>query len=86
MAKGIFRQSPIFLLLTKSLVWKALNVEDYPLEIKQQSNDPDRVGTRACQRGRPIDIGMTNLTKNSSVSDAVRIWNSAPLEITKATT
>ena len=67
-------------------LWKALNIEDYPLEIKQQSATDGKMTTRASEKGRPIEVGMSKLTKNASVSDAVRIWNAAPTDITGAET
>ena len=42
------------------------------------------MSTRAAVKGRPIEIGKTNTTKSTSVSDAVRIWNLAPESITEA--
>ena len=63
-------------------VWKALKVVNYPLLIKQQESDSLGVVTRASERGRPIDIGKSNLTSKTCVSDAVRIWNQAPDEVT----
>ena len=59
-------------------MWKALNVEDYPLKIKQQIRNENGVTTRASEKGRPINIGKTNITQNTSTSDAIRIWNICP--------
>ena len=67
-------------------VWKALNLEDYPLHIHQQEPNAVGVVTRASELRRPIEIGKSNLTKNTCVSDAVRIWNQAPVEVTEAKT
>ena len=65
-------------------MWKALNMESYPLKIKQQSVNGVGACTRASQKGRLIEIGRTNVTRNSSTSDAIRIWNLAPSSITEA--
>ena len=59
-------------------VWKALNVEDYPLKIKQQTQSESGVTTRASQKGRPKEIGKTNAMQSTSTSDAIRTWNLAP--------
>ena len=67
-------------------IWKALNVEGYPLKIQQQSADINRVSTRADQRARPVEIGLKNLTKNTCVSDAIRVWNKAPVQVTSSLT
>ena len=65
-------------------IWKATNVDNYPLKIQQQSAHQLGVITRASQRGRPIEVGKSNLTKSTCVSDAVRIWNMAPENVTGA--
>ena len=65
-------------------MWKSLNVEDYPLKIKQQEKSETGVNTRASLRGRPMGIGKTNITKNTSISDMIRIWNLAPDKVTES--
>ena len=67
-------------------IWKALNVEDYPLKIVQQSTREGGVTTRAAEKGRPVNIGKSNITQNTSTSDAVRIWNLAPESLTDSKT
>ena len=62
-------------------VWKALNVEDYPLVIKQQESNQTGMETRAAKNKRPVEIGKNNQTKNTCVSDAVRVWNLAPEKV-----
>ena len=63
-------------------IWKALNVEDYPLKIDQQAIAENRVSTRADSIGRLIEIGKSNLVQKSCISDAIRLWNSAPDKVT----
>ena len=46
-------------------IWKALNVEGYPLKINRQVLRNDATNTRACDRGRPIEIGISTLTSNT---------------------
>ena len=67
-------------------VWKALNTDNYPLQITQRVSSNDVVTTRAAARGRPCEIGRSNLTQNTCVSDAIRIWNLAPTSFTDSTT
>ena len=55
-----------------------LHVEDYPLQIKQQSATTTGINTRASENKRPVEIGKTNLAQSTSTSDAIRIWNLAP--------
>ena len=63
-------------------IWKALNVDDYPLKIERQSTQSNGVSTRADSRGKPIGIGKSLITQRSSVSDAIHLWNLAPESIT----
>ena len=57
---------------------------DYPFKIKQQKVPVISVYTRAAEKGRPIEIGKSSLTQNSSISDAIRIWNLTPVNVTEA--
>ena len=66
--------------------WKAINVEGYPLSIVTQKVPVTGVSTRAAEKGRPVEIGKTTLTQNSSISDAIKVWNQAPISVTEATT
>ena len=65
-------------------IWKAINVDDYPLKIEQQTRNDERSSTRADTIGRPVEIGKTNLTQKSCVSDAIRLWNIAPMTVTSS--
>ena len=62
-------------------VWKALNVDDYPLLIKRQETKIESMSTRADLTERPIEIGKSALTQRTSISDAIRLWNRAPTKI-----
>ena len=62
-------------------IWKARNVVGYPLQIEQQSVNPDGVSTRADAKGRLVEIGKSNAVQKSCVSDAIRLWNLAPTVI-----
>ena len=61
---------------------KALNIVDYPLSIELQTLNSMRVSTRAALKGRPIEVGLSTLTQKTCVSDAIKLWNVAPLTIT----
>ena len=67
-------------------VWKSLNLEGYPLKVAQQSVPYVGTSTRAALIGKPINIGKSTATRNSCVSDSVRIWNLAPKSVTESTT
>ena len=66
--------------------WKALNVEGYPLKLAQQSVPDVGTATRAALNRRPVQIGNTTTTRNTCVSDSIRIWNQAPKSITESKT
>ena len=66
--------------------WKALNVEGYPLKFAQQSVPDVGIATRAALNRKPIEIGKSTATRNSCVSDSIRIWNLAPKSITESKT
>ena len=63
-------------------MWKALNIVDYPLSIELQTLNSMGVSTRAAVKGRPIEVGLSTLTQKTCVSDAIKLWNVAPLTIT----
>ena len=63
-------------------MWKAINVDDYPLKVEQQARNEEGVSTRADTTGKPIEIGRSNLSQKTCVSDAIRLWNMAPENVT----
>ena len=65
-------------------MWKALNVDNYPLSIKRQEIIAEGMSTRADQAGRPIEIGKTALTQKTIVSDAIYLWNRANNNVTES--
>ena len=65
-------------------IWKALNVDDYPLKVKRQEVNPQNRATRADLNGRPKEIRKTTLAQKTSVSDSIYIWNRAPDSVTKS--
>ena len=67
-------------------IWKATNVEGYPLKIKQQTAQEVGATTRASRKGQPINIGLSKSVRNTSTSDAIRIWNLAPVTVTESKT
>ena len=62
-------------------IWKALNLDDYPLKIERQSTQSNGVSTRADSRGKPIGVGKSLLIQKSCISDAIHLWNMAPESI-----
>ena len=67
-------------------MWKAKNVEEYPIKFKYQSTQPGARETRGNATGRMIETGRSIKTITSFVGDAPRIWNRAPIQVTSAKT
>ena len=65
-------------------MWKSLNIEDYPLKLQQQEIREGMATTRAATKGQPCDIGRTQLTQTTCISDAIKMWNAAPCAITES--
>ena len=62
-------------------IWKALNIDKYPLKIPTQSVSDEQMNTRAMTSSRPIENEASCLIAKSCVSDAIKLWNKAPLEL-----
>ena len=67
-------------------IWKSLNISSYPLKIKKKNTVENRLNTRAYISKRPVEIGLREITRNTSISDAIRIWNRAPMSVTTCQT
>ena len=67
-------------------VWKAISMDDYPLNLKQQENNTEGMSTRADTSRRPIEIGRTALTQKTSVSASIYLWNWASKSIIESKT
>ena len=65
-------------------MWKSSNIEDYPLQLRQTEIREGVRSTRAATKGRPCDIGRTQLTQTTCISDAIKMWNAAPCAITES--
>ena len=65
-------------------IWKALKVDDYPLKIERQAIQSNGVSTLADSRGKPIGVGKSLLTQKSCISDAIHLWNMAPVSVTSS--
>ena len=65
-------------------IWKASNIEDYPLKVARQEMDASRVSTRADTTQKPIEIGKSLLVQKTCISDAIHLWNRAPPEVTNS--
>ena len=62
-------------------VWKSLNVDNYPLKIATKVQNNNTTNTRSMTTNQPLEIGTSVLTQRSCISDAIKLWNHAPLEL-----
>ena len=62
-------------------MWKAINVDNYPLKIPKQTEKVNMVSTRACTSERLIEPGLKNISQKTLVSDAIGLWNTLPIEV-----
>ena len=67
-------------------MWKAKNIEEYPIKFRYQSTNPGARETRGNSSGKMIETGRTQKSISSFVGDAPRIWNKAPIQVTNAKT
>ena len=61
-----------------------VKLDDYPLKIERQSTQSNGVSTRADSRGKPIGVGKSLLIQKSCISDAIHLWNMAPVSVTSS--
>ena len=66
-------------------IWKSINIEDYPLKIKLNEVSMNQTATRAMVKRTPIELGSTTLKSKTCISDAIKIWNIAPVQLHKCT-
>ena len=58
-------------------MWKASNIEDYPIKITNRNNE-ERTQTRGVVRGDLEITGISSSSCKSFVGSASRLWNKAP--------
>ena len=65
-------------------MWKAVNTENYPIQMAAQVIPEVGMATRADHQGRLLEPGHSKKTMQSFVGDASRVWNKAPSKIKEA--
>ena len=63
-------------------IWKSLKLNNYPLQVEQQSPKTETISTRACTIGRLCEVGKSDILQKTCISDAIKLWNRAPAVIT----
>ena len=59
-------------------MWKASNVQDYPIKLVKKVPINDNMLTRSTIRGDLVLQGKNELCNSSFILDASKNWNSAP--------
>ena len=59
-------------------MWKANNCEKYPTKLSKIEADEGRSTTRAVTKGKLIEIGVSNVARNTFYNDGVKAWNKIP--------
>ena len=67
-------------------IWKALNIENYPLKLERQTVNENSIATRACTSGKLVESGRSVIAQKTCVNDAIKLWNNAPLQVTQSLT
>ena len=67
-------------------IWKAINIEHYPLTITKHGENDSAPLTRSCTNGTLVEQGKSVLSQKSCKNDAVRLWNSLPKYIQSCAT
>ena len=62
-------------------MWKAVNIEKYPIKVTKQCTAENARVTRGDTSEKLIMTGMTELVRNTCIGDATRLWNKAPIEV-----
>ena len=65
-------------------IWKAANFPDYPLKLNKKEVIVGNINTRSCTQGKLIVPGTKPIMQKTCITDAMRLWNIAPVEITSS--
>ena len=67
-------------------IWKAINIQDYPIKVKNVTSCIGSANTRSGGNDRLVEIGNSNLSAKTFINDATKIWNRAPKELKECPT
>ena len=62
-------------------IWKALNIDNYPLKVQKHTVNSDTVNTRACTFGKLIESGKSLVSQKCCINDATKLWNNLPSDL-----
>ena len=67
-------------------IWKARNVDNYPIQCQELKYDEDTRNTRASKRGDLVSDAATTKSQMTFINDAIKVWNAAPISIKNSKT
>ena len=59
-------------------IWKATHIDQYPAKITKLTIRKNSPSTRAITNGDLVEKGISILSKNTYLNDAIRAWNLIP--------
>ena len=62
-------------------MWKAHNIENYPLKIEKKLYNPNLAVTIAACTGALLEQGFSQISSKTFKNDAIRVWNKCPRNI-----
>ena len=62
-------------------IWKATHINQYPAKITKLTIRNNSPSTRAITNGNLVEKGISILSKNTYLNDAIRAWNLIPEDI-----
>ena len=65
-------------------MWKAANIQDYPLKIERKEIADEKMTTRSVTRGDLVVRGKTTQMSKSFIGSATRLWYNVPNEVKNA--
>ena len=69
-----------------SEMWKAVNDEDHPFNIKKKVSGPDSRVMRSISNEVLTVVSFSELSKQTFINDGIKAWNNAPLNIKSCST
>ena len=62
-------------------MWKANNIEDYPIKVETVNRSENSRVTRAITNNILKESAKSNVTMNTYINDAIKAWNKCPEDI-----
>ena len=64
-------------------IWKAKNLESYPLKIHRQTTNVSSMEFRSRENGSIKELYGSDTLRSTFINDAIKVWNLTPVSIKK---